>query len=81
MGIFGTNKKDNVEEKEKESQDEDEDEDVYSLDVRCRNCSVSNSYDIPVGTTVYDFVLLKKCDECGCNVIQPKNKQLLEEEN
>ena len=77
MGFWNSEKKEdedikksieNDEETEDDSEDEESDEETYEIDVECDNCTDNESYEIPCGTTVDDFLKDKKCEICGCLV-------------
>lgn len=41
---------------------------TYLLVKDCANCGYHNVFNVPKGKTVYDFLKLIKCQNCGCNV-------------
>ncbi len=55
---------------EEEPEEEDDDEKyTYNAEHECENCGVSTEFDIPVGTTLQEFVQGKKCETCECKLI------------
>lgn len=74
MGLFGKNRKTEKpeeEEEEKEQEDnEEEEENTYEFDLDCENCENRESYDIPKGKTLKEYLKDEICDNCGCKIIQ-----------
>lgn len=56
-----------------EPEEEEEDENTYNTDVDCENCDCAMNFDIPKGQTIQVYVKNKKCENCGCNLIQPSD--------
>jgi len=47
--------------------EKDENKETYSINIECSNCgSEFEENEIPIGTTVKEFLKNKKCEECGC---------------
>lgn len=40
--------------------------DTYQVDIICRNCDYSYVADIKKGISVFDFLYLRECPNCGC---------------
>jgi hypothetical protein len=63
MGLFGNKK-------EEDDYNEDEDEvEEYTGEYECDNCLDTDSFDIPVGTRIDEFLKGKKCESCGCLIL------------
>lgn len=45
---------------------EDKEIETYEIDFTCENCDNEDDYDIPVGTTIKEFLRTKICEYCGC---------------
>ena len=71
MRFFGTDKKQDKEPEDKDEEQQEQEEDTYSLNVECENCEEPEDYDISFGTPVFLFLKDKKCEMCGCKVLQP----------
>ena len=65
MGLFGK-KKDEEDEEVKEP--EVEGENTYDVEITCNNCENQETFEIPCGTKVEDFMKEKKCECCECNI-------------
>lgn len=39
---------------------------TYQADIICRNCGYSYVADIEKGVSVFDFLYMKECPNCGC---------------
>ncbi len=52
---------------------------TYRKEIRCLNCSESNNYKIPFGTTIRNFKKNAKCKYCGVIMKQTKTKLEMEE--
>lgn len=93
--VLSKSKKSKVEEEideddDSEEKDDDEDDDEeseeeensqYDIDYECDNCGDEINYDIPCGITYKDFLKNKKCDNCGCYIIdreKPSKKGITE---
>ena len=81
MKLFGTKKSQEYDdpEEDKEEEQEDEDQETYLMDFTCQNCGNECNFEIPIKTTVLNFFKNKRCEECGCNVIQPNEVKIMEE--
>ena len=68
MGFFSRKEEDVVTKEEEEQEEESDEQDTYQINFECDNCSDEETYDIPCGTRVNDFLKDKKCENCGCLV-------------
>lgn len=69
MGFFENLLSGSLEEPIKEKEEEDMEEDnTYEMEWECDNCADNESYDIPKGTKVEDFIKDKICEVCGCKL-------------
>lgn len=64
VGIF------NFKEEFEEKSEEDSDKNTYEIEWECANCADNESYDIPKGIKVEDFLKDKICEVCGCKLKQ-----------
>jgi len=48
-------------------------DDTYCATYACDNCGEEIEYEIVTGTTIKEYLKEKKCDNCGCNIIQGGN--------
>lgn len=42
----------------------------YTHIAHCSNCHTCNTLQIPIGTTIAEFMLGKRCQKCGCNIVE-----------
>ena len=42
---------------------------IYEVNFECQNCKMDTIYDIPRGVKVFEFIIGKKCRNCGCKVL------------
>ncbi len=48
----------------------------YNIDLKCSNCGAVNWITgIPTGTLVQDYIENKKCRNCNCLIIKPKEEK------
>lgn len=40
----------------------------------CSNCRSKNTFSIPKGVTIAEFMSRQKCFHCGCRIVQPEYK-------
>jgi hypothetical protein len=49
-----------------------DDKKTYQYITSCSNCHSSRMFDIPLGTTVDDFMREQVCIHCGCHIVSDK---------
>lgn len=87
MGIFGnsrqvykkqkvdTDEEEEVEEDDTEEEEEEEEDcSSYSYTSTCDNCGYEIDWEIDFGKTSKEHLQGKKCEECGCFIINPDKK-------
>lgn len=65
------NKVDEVEEEEETEEDEPE---LYDVDIECNNCGSEETYEIDFGKRWKDEMKGKKCEYCGCMLVEEEPK-------
>ena len=49
---------------------QEEEKEPYEMEIECENCRETETYDIPFGITVNEFLRKKDCENCGCGLKQ-----------
>ena len=47
---------------------QEEEKEPYEMEIECENCRETETYDIPFGITVNEFLRKKDCENCGCGL-------------
>ena len=67
MGFWNNKEEDTKKEKleteetEKETEEEESDEETYDMNIECENCGSEETWEIPCGKTVDEFIEDKFC--------------------
>jgi len=70
MGFWNKNNDEDKQPVEQEEEPEEEEIEIYDVDITCYNCESSESYEIPMGKSVKDYFKNKKCNNCGCQLME-----------
>ena len=52
--------------------------DTYRVGYTCKNCNASKNYDIPKGTTTFEFKEKTACTNCGIKKLEAQKDTFLE---